>query len=79
VYIDDVFTPSPASRAGVRPRDFLVGLGGHPLLSVADFQMWLYVLGIGTQAELDLMRDGQPLHAVVPIEAHALKPRIRTD
>ena len=47
VYIDDVFDPSPASRAGVRPGDFLLALGGHPLLSVGDFQTWLYVLGIG--------------------------------
>ncbi|MGH7788154.1 MAG: S1C family serine protease, partial [Candidatus Binatia bacterium] len=68
VYIDDVFAPSPASRAGVRPGDFLVALGGHQLFSVGDFQTWLYVLGIGTQAELDLMRDGQPLQVVAPIE-----------
>lgn len=68
VYIDDVFDPSPASRAGVRPGDFLVGLGGHQLFSVADFQTWLYVLGIGTQAELELMRDGQSLRVVAPIE-----------
>jgi serine protease Do len=68
VYIDDVFAPSPASRAGIRPGDFLVALGGHPLFSVADFQTWLYVLGIGTQTELDLLRDGQPLKVVAPIE-----------
>ena len=51
VYIDDVFAPSPASRAGVRVGDFLVGLGGHPVLSVGDFQTWLYVTGIGATAE----------------------------
>src|SRR5262249_46498924 len=56
VYIDDVFEPSPASRAGVRPGDFLVALGGHAVRSVADFQRWLYVLGIGTEAKLELRR-----------------------
>jgi serine protease Do len=68
VYIDDVFDPSPASRAGVRPGDFLVGLGGHELASVADFQTWLYVLGIGTQAQLEIVRDGQSLKVAAPIE-----------
>jgi hypothetical protein len=52
----------------VRPGDFLVGLGGHRLLSVADFQTWLYVLGVGAQAELELVRDGQPMKVVAPIE-----------
>jgi S1-C subfamily serine protease len=77
VYIDDVFEPSPASRAGVRPGDFLLGLGGHELFSVGDFQTWLYVLGIGTQAELNLMRDGQPLRAVAPIEARPESAKMR--
>ena len=68
VYIDDVFAPSPASRAGIRPGDFLVGLGGHPILSVGDFQTWLYVTGIGATAELVLVRDGKPLALRVPVE-----------
>jgi S1-C subfamily serine protease/mono/diheme cytochrome c family protein len=68
VYIDDVFDPSPAARAGVRPGDFLTGLGGYPVLSVGDFQTWLYVLGIDAQAELELMRDGEPLRVTAPIE-----------
>ena len=68
VYIDNVFDPSPASRAGVRPGDYLLGLGGHQIGSVGDFQTWIYVLGIGRQVELDLFRDGQPLTVVAPIE-----------
>jgi S1-C subfamily serine protease len=68
VYVDDVFDPSPASRAGVRPGDFLVALGGHDVRSVGDFQRWLYVLGIDTDVELGLVRDGQPVQAVARIE-----------
>ena len=68
VYIDDVFDPSPASRVGVRPGDFLVALGGHKLLSVADFQTWLYVLGIGKEVQLDLARDGTPMQVRATIE-----------
>jgi S1-C subfamily serine protease/mono/diheme cytochrome c family protein len=69
VQIDDVFDPSPASRAGVRPGDFLVGLGGHPVFAVGDFQTWLYVAGIGTPVDLELVRDGQPMRVSVTIDA----------
>lgn len=68
VYIDDVFDPSPAFTAGVRTGDFLLALDGHQLLSVGDFQTWLYVLGIGNQVELELQRDGKPLQLKAAIE-----------
>jgi len=68
VGIDDVFVPSPAAAAGVRTGDFLVELGGHAIQSVADFQKWLYVLGIGAEVELGLLRDGRPLRVTVTIE-----------
>lgn len=67
--IDDVFVPSPAAAAGVKPGDFLVELGGHPIQSVGDFQKWMYVLGIGTKVELGLVRDGQPVRVSATIEA----------
>jgi S1-C subfamily serine protease/mono/diheme cytochrome c family protein len=75
VAIDDVFDPSPASRADIRPGDFLVGLGGHPIFSVGDFQTWLYVAGIGTTTELDVVRDGRPMKVTIPIE---VRPREAT-
>ncbi len=75
VEIDDVFDPSPASRAGVRPGDFLAGLGGHPVFAVGDFQTWLYVAGIGAAVDLDLVRDGQPMKVAVTIDA---RPRNAT-
>ena len=68
VYIDDVFDPSPAARAGIVPGDFLLALGGHRLLSVGDFQTWLYVLGVGREVELVVQRDGKELRLTVPIE-----------
>ncbi|HJQ82845.1 MAG TPA: trypsin-like peptidase domain-containing protein [Candidatus Binatia bacterium] len=77
VYVDDVFAPSPASRAGVRAGDFLVALGGHELRSVGDFQTQLYGLGIGTEATLRLLRDGATIEVVAPIEERpaAARPR----
>ncbi len=77
VYIDDVFDPSPASRAGVRPGDFLLALSGHELRSVGDFQTWLYELGIGTEVKLRLLRDGAPLEIVASIEVRPESARPR--
>jgi hypothetical protein len=54
VYIDDVFDPSPAHKAGIRPGDFLLGLGGHRVLAVGDFQTWLYVAGVDAKVDLDI-------------------------
>jgi S1-C subfamily serine protease/mono/diheme cytochrome c family protein len=68
VFIDDVFEPSPASRAGVRPGDFLTALGGHPILSVGDFQTWLYAAGAGALTELMLVRHGKPFGLQVRVE-----------
>jgi len=68
VYIDDVFDPSPAFKAGIRPGDFLVGMGTHRVLSVADFQKWLYLGGIGSPIELELFRQGKAVKHTVTIE-----------
>jgi S1-C subfamily serine protease len=68
VYIDDVFDPSPAHEAGIRPGDFLLGLGGHRVQSVGDFQTWLYIAGIDTKVELEIVRDGRTLTIPVTVE-----------
>ena len=69
VYVDNVFDPSPASRAGVRAGDFLVKIDGHLLFSVIDFQKWLYLSGIGKTLTIEIFRDGEPLEKTVTIEA----------
>jgi S1-C subfamily serine protease len=69
IYVDDVFTPSPAAAAGVRPGDFLLRLGEHAIATVADFQRALYVLGIGREVTLELWRSGEPLRVQAAIEA----------
>jgi S1-C subfamily serine protease/mono/diheme cytochrome c family protein len=68
VVIEDVFAPSPASRAGVRAGDVLVSLDGNRLFSVPDFQRWLYLLGIGRTVTLEISRDGQILKPKAAIE-----------
>jgi S1-C subfamily serine protease/mono/diheme cytochrome c family protein len=68
IVIDDVFTPSPASRAGVRAGDVLTKMDDHPIFAVADFQTWLYLLGIDSGVSLEIVRDGATLRRSLTIE-----------
>ena len=68
IYIDDVFEPSPASRAGVRVGDILTKMDDQPILGVSDFQTWLYLLGIDRSVTLELVRDGKILRKPLTIE-----------
>jgi S1-C subfamily serine protease/mono/diheme cytochrome c family protein len=77
VYIDDVFDPSPAVAAGVRIGDILVSIDGHALVSVGEFQRWLYLSGIGRTIELEIFRDGESLEKRVTVaeRPEAVRPR----
>jgi len=68
IYIDDVFAPSPASRAGIRVGDILTKMDDHAIVGVPDFQTWLYLLGIDTKVTLEISRDGKIVRKVVTIE-----------
>jgi S1-C subfamily serine protease len=68
VYIDDVFDPSPASRAGIRVGDSLVSFDGNRLFSVLDFQKWLYLSGAGRTVKLEIFREQKTLEKNVKIE-----------
>lgn len=68
VYIDGVYDPSPASRAGIEVGDVLLSIDGNRLLSVADFQRWLYLLGVGTPVDVVVHRDGAEKTVRVEIE-----------
>jgi S1-C subfamily serine protease len=74
IYIENVFEPSPASRAGVRVGDFLVRFDGQRLRSPIEFQKWLYLAGIGATVRVDLYRNGEEITREMTIEerpAHA--------
>ena len=68
VYIDNLFEPSPAASAGVRVGDSLTAIDGNRLLSVLDFQKWLYLSGVGRSVTLQLYRDGKTLEKRMTIE-----------
>jgi S1-C subfamily serine protease len=59
VGIEHVWPGSPAARLGVRVNDILVQLGYNRVASVADFQKWLYLNGVGQSVKLIFLRGGR--------------------
>jgi serine protease Do len=68
IYIENVFSPSPAATLGVKPGDFLVKFDGQLVHTPLDFQKFLYLAGIGKTVELELARDAKPYTIKVKIE-----------
>jgi len=68
IYIEDVFEPSPAARAGIRVGDVLTAMDGNRIFAVPDFQKWIYLLGIGHAVRLELVRGGGVLERTLTIE-----------
>ncbi|MBL9148865.1 MAG: serine protease [Phycisphaerae bacterium] len=67
LYVDDVFDPSPASKAGIRPGDFVLEIGGRRIASVVDFQQSLYYFS-GTNVPITFFREGETRTIVTKIE-----------
>jgi serine protease Do len=58
VAVEDVWENSPAQRMGVKEGDILVQFSYNRILSVADFQKWLYMYGVGQPVKLIFLRNG---------------------
>jgi serine protease Do len=67
IYVDDLYDPSPASRAGVKRGDWVVEINGRPIAAVVDFQQALYYFS-GTTVPVKLFRDGQDVTVMSMIE-----------
>lgn len=61
VVIEAVVPGSPAARMGIEAGDLLLQLGHNRVESVADFQKWLYLYGVGHEVDLVILRDGRDL------------------
>ncbi len=61
VRIKEVASGSRAERHGVRAGDMLLTINGRPITDVLDYRFFL----ADTEVRLTLLRDGQPLEAVI--------------
>lgn len=69
ILIENVFTPSPAATAGVRPGDFLTHFAGVEIHAPVDFQRQLYLNGVGRAVKVTMWREGSSMALELPIEA----------
>ncbi len=67
LYVDDLYDPSPASRAGIRRGDWVVEINGRPIAAVVDFQQALYYFS-GTTVPVKLSRAGAEVTVTTTIE-----------
>jgi serine protease Do len=58
IAIEDIWENSPAEKMGIREGDILVQFSYNRILSVADFQKWLYMYGVGYPVKLYILRNG---------------------
>jgi len=58
VAVEEVWENSPAQKMGVKEGDILVQFSYNRILSVADFQKWLYMYGVGQPVKLIFLRNG---------------------
>lgn len=69
VLLTTVESGSPAERAGLAPRDLLVGIANAPVTSVDDLHRLLTETSIGVPLELIIFRGGsRQTRTVVPVE-----------
>lgn len=58
ISIEAVWPNSPAEKLGIQVGDILVQFSHNKIESVADFQKWLYMYGVGHAVKLIILREG---------------------
>ena len=66
VFVNDVIGTSPASQAGLRPGDQIVGYDGNRVYSMSELRNMAFDGSPGEDVILDIERDGQRMQLVVP-------------
>lgn len=67
LYIDDVYSPSPAAAAGIRVGDWIMSMNTTTIHGVVDFQQALYYFA-GTQVPARIFRSGKEMTVTLRIE-----------
>lgn len=78
VALEHIWPGSPAEKLGLREGDILVQFSYNRILSVADFQKWLYMFGVGQPVKLMILRDGREYLVadyVIEERPHSARPK----
>lgn len=59
IAIEHVWDNSPAQKLGIQVNDILVQFSYNRILTVGDFQKWLYMYGVGHPVKLMILRNGK--------------------
>jgi S1-C subfamily serine protease len=68
IALEEIWEKSPAERMELNPGDILLMFGHYRIHSVADFQKWLYMHGVGHEVTLRFLRGGKVIEKVYKIE-----------
>jgi serine protease Do len=77
IFIENLFTPSPAAESGVRAGDFLVSFDRQVVFTPVDFQRYLYLAGIGKRVRLEVFRDGKIIVLEITVTERPAEARPR--
>ena len=67
VIVSDVYPGTPASDAGLKIQDVIVGLDGVPVDNLPLFTLGIYLLNKGNSTRLQILRGGKKMDLEVPI------------
>ncbi|WP_298255442.1 DegQ family serine endoprotease [Bradyrhizobium sp.] len=66
--VASIVSGSPAARAGLKPSDLIVAIGGQPIDDPNAFDYRFATRPLGGTAEIEVQRAGKPVKLAVPLE-----------
>jgi len=70
-FVYGIFRGSPADKAGILPGDMITAVNGQKLKDSADLMLTIGNLTPGRSAEMDLVRNGNPVHLTLQVASRA--------
>lgn len=74
VVVQRVAPDSPAQKAGLSPRDFLVRYNGRSVQNARQFIEFIQSSPVGSKAKIDINRQGNPMTLTALVEARRPQP-----
>jgi S1-C subfamily serine protease len=76
VYIVQIYTDSPAAKAGLKEGDVITGLEGKEILTMTQLISTLFQYRPGDEVELSVLRDGRTIKAKVTLTTMDEEPAL---